>query len=69
MADENSDVLWGYSEIGEYLRLSSRQVKHEVHCGRIPTFLRGRLRGARRSTLNAWLAEREAEARKARPDA
>lgn len=64
MIDENSDVLWGYSEIGAHLRLSPRQVKHEVQQGRIPTFLRGRLRGARRSTLNAWLAEREAEARK-----
>lgn len=59
------DLLSGYAEIGGHLGVSERQAKHLAGSGSIPTF---KLPGsaivrARRSTLNAWLAEREAAAR------
>ena len=66
---DDSDLLSGYEDIGRHLRQTSRQAKHLAEIGAIPTF---KLPGssivrARRSTLNAWLAEREAAARAARP--
>lgn len=66
MSDEASDLLSGYAEIGAHLRLTERQAKHLAAVGALPTF---KLPGsatvrARRSTLNAWLAEREAAARR-----
>lgn len=60
------DLLSGYEEIGAFLRMSAQQAKHLARSGGLPTFrLGGRIVRARRSSLNAWLAEREAEARKA----
>lgn len=68
---ENSDLLSGHAEIGAHLRMTERQAKHLAAIQAIPTF---KLPGsnivrARRSTLNAWLAEREAAARGSRTDA
>lgn len=62
--EREPDLLSGYAEIGEHLGISERQAKHLAGCRSIPTF---KLPGsaivrARRSTLNAWLAAREAEA-------
>lgn len=63
--DQDSDMLSGHAAVGKHLRISQRQAKHLAAIGAIPTF---KLPGsnivrARRSTLNAWLAEREATAR------
>ena len=59
-----ADILHGYAEIGTYLRMSRRQAKYLAEARVLPTFtLAGRVVHARRSTLDAWLAEREAAAR------
>lgn len=69
MSDQdNSDLLQGYAAIGEHLRMSPDATKHRVKSERIPVFKMGRIVCARRSTLNAWLAEREATARRERAD-
>ncbi len=60
---ENSDLLQGYAAIGEHLHMSPGATKHRVKSESIPVFRMGRIVCARRSTLNAWLAEREAAAR------
>ena len=59
-----SDLLYGVPAIARFLRLRERQARHRIDNGTIPTF---RLDGticARESSLNAWLAEREAAARR-----
>jgi len=68
---QNPDFLYGAPAIAAALGLSTRQARHLSDTGAIPTFkLPGnKIICARRSTLNAWLAEREAEARKGKPDA
>lgn len=61
--ERHSDLLYGVPAIARFLRLRERQARHRIDNGTIPTF---RLDGticARESTLNAWLAEREAAAR------
>ncbi|MDB5596243.1 MAG: hypothetical protein JWM36_3204 [Hyphomicrobiales bacterium] len=65
MAYENdrSDLLSGYEEIGAYLGWTTRQAKHRAATGGLPTFKIGNIVCARRSSLDAWIAEREAEAR------
>ena len=66
--DEQADFLRGMQAVANYLRVSRRTAYQMAERDGLPTFkLAGKL-CARRSTLNAWLAEREAEARKARPD-
>ena len=57
---EHADLLTGYEAIGEYLNWKPRTVRHRVVQGEIPTFKVGRHCCARRSSLNAWLAEQEA---------
>lgn len=69
-ATETSDLLSGHAEIGGHLRMTERQAKHLAAIGAIPTF---KLPGsnivrARRTTLNAWLTEREAAAKEGRTD-
>ncbi|MBB2965095.1 DNA-binding protein [Methylobacterium sp. R2-1] len=63
MGDEqNSDLLQGYEAIGRHLHMSPDATKHRVKSEGIPVFRMGRIVCARRSTLNAWLVEREAAA-------
>ncbi|GLS48933.1 hypothetical protein [Methylobacterium gnaphalii] len=64
--DEKGDLLSGYEDIGKHLRQTPRQAKHLAEIGASPIF---KLPGssivrARRSTLDAWLADREAAARR-----
>ena len=59
-----SDLLYGLEAIGSYLRMTPRQAKHRALSGQLPTFKMGRNTCARRSTLNTWLAEQEAAARR-----
>lgn len=60
-----ADLLYGMPAIALHLGLKIPQARHLSDKGAIPTF---KLPGnkntcARRSSLNAWLAEREASAR------
>lgn len=59
---DSSDLLTGYAAIGAYLGWKTRTVQHLAERGELPIFKIGGKRCARRSTLNAWLAEREAAA-------
>ena len=56
------DLLYGMPAIAVHLGLKTPQARHLSDKGSIPTFKVGKLTCARRSTLNAWLAEREAAA-------
>lgn len=56
------DLLYGVPAIAAFLGIRGRQAKHRVSTGEIPTFRIGESICARRSTLNTWLAEREAAA-------
>ncbi len=58
----DSDLLYRVSSIAAFLGLSVRVAAHQVYQGEIPTFKMGRIVCARRSTLLAWLAAREADA-------
>ena len=46
--------------IAGFLQLPARAAQHRIDQGVIPTFRLGGSICARRSTLNAWLAEQEA---------
>ena len=64
--ERDNDLLYGAPSIATFLGIGERQAQHLADTRAIPTF---KLPGnktvcARRSTLNAWLAEREADARK-----
>lgn len=64
-SEPQSDLLYGVPAIAAHLGVSARQARHLGETGAIPTFkLPGnKIICARRSTLNAWLAEREALSR------
>lgn len=63
MSDE-SDLLNGYEEIARFLHWPPYTAKRRALDGLIPTFKVGRIVCARRSSLNTWLAEQEAKARR-----
>lgn len=58
----DSDVLYQVSAIAAFLGMPEKAARHRIATGEIPTFKIGRSICARRSTLNAWIAEREATA-------
>lgn len=66
--ERDNDLLYGAPAIAAFLGLGERQARHLSDTGAIPTFkLPGnKIICARRSTLSAWLAEREAKAAKGR---
>lgn len=55
------DLLFGAEAIADTLGLTRRQVYHAVACSHLPAFRIGATICARRSTLERWLDEREAE--------
>ena len=57
-----ADVLYGLPAIAKYLRLTVNQTKHLAR-RRLPVYRIGRKVCASRSTLAAWLATQEAEAK------
>ncbi len=57
-----ADLLHGTAEIANHLGLRRRQVEGMIARRTIPTFRLGKTVCARRSTLNAFIAEREADA-------
>lgn len=65
MHPEKADLLYGMPAIARHLGLKVPQARHLSDKGTIPTFKIGKLTCARRSTLEAWLAEQEAQARSA----
>ena len=61
-SDNNADVLHGFDAIGRHLGMTGEAARQRVRREKIPVVRSGRRVWIRRSTLNAWLAEREAEA-------
>jgi excisionase family DNA binding protein len=64
-ADERSELLHGVQDIAAYLGLTDRQVERHIARSGLPVFRLGRTVCARRSTLEAWLAELERQTRRA----
>ena len=64
MTTENRpDVLHGYKEIGEHVGMTERQAEHlRTNDPTFPTFKIGRKVCALRSKVDAWLADRAAQA-------
>ena len=60
---ESPDLLYGIDAIARHLGITPRQTKHRCATTDLPTFRMGRNVCARRSSLDRWLAEREAAAR------
>ncbi len=64
---ENSDLLYGVPAIAAFLGLRTKQARHRIAAGTIPSFRIGATICARRSSLATWLEECEARAAVARP--
>lgn len=62
-AEERGDLLYGAAPIADFLGMTEKQARHRIERGQVPTFRIGGTVCARRSTLNAWLAEQEAKAK------
>ena len=61
-ANDNSlaaDILKGADEIADFLGMDRRAIYFAVSKGRLPTFRIGSGVFARKSTLIAWISERE----------
>lgn len=58
-----TDVLT-YPEAAAYLRYSRRKLERLVKQGRVPSVLDDGRRTFRKSTLDAWMAKKEAESMK-----
>jgi hypothetical protein len=56
---EPADLLYGFEAIGEHLGITGRQAEHLASKGGLPTFRLGRRVAARKSSLAAWLSDRE----------
>lgn len=61
--DDKSDLLSGLEAIAGFLNVPRRRAKHWHEKGLLPTFKIIDIVCARRSSLAAWLAEREAAGR------
>jgi hypothetical protein len=64
---ENSDLLYGVPAIAAFLGLRTKQARHRISDGTIPSFRIGGTICARRSSLAAWLEECERRATVAHP--
>ncbi|TGV61543.1 DNA-binding protein [bacterium M00.F.Ca.ET.141.01.1.1] len=62
MNDNNPDLLMGADAIARSLGITRRQAYRLIYDGLLPSFKLGGTVSARRSSLTAWLAEREAAA-------
>jgi excisionase family DNA binding protein len=60
--DDAGLLLYGVPAIAKFLGLTERQVRHRVRDGELPTFKIGGTVCARRTSLVAWLADREVTA-------
>jgi hypothetical protein len=61
MDGENAhgDVVYGVAAIAKFLSAPKRAIQHQVTMKRLPVFRMGRSIAARKSTLSAWIADRE----------
>jgi hypothetical protein len=66
---DQTDLLYSYAAIGEYLGVTARQAEHLAAKANLPTFTLGRRVCARKSSLEAWLAKRESGPEASLPDA
>ena len=57
--DDQNDLLYGAKAIGAHLGMRWQQVYHRARSGEIPTFRIGDTICSRKSTLKAWLDEKE----------
>jgi hypothetical protein len=57
--DLSSDVVWGAEAIGEFLGMTRRQVYHAAYQEHLPIFRIGSTLACRKSTLMAFITERE----------
>lgn len=60
-----ADLLYGVPAIAKYLGIRDRQARHSCETGRIPTFRIGSIICARKSDVDAWIANLAAGTRKA----
>lgn len=67
-AHENrtADLIYTVAEIARFLGIRDRQARHLIDTAVIPTFKLGSIICARRSVIEAMLAEQEAEAARER---
>lgn len=63
----DSDLLYGMPAIARHLNIRTRQAHHLKEKGGLPIFDLAGVLCARRSTLNAWIADRERTAHAAGP--
>lgn len=67
MTAKDADLLSGLKAIGEYLNRTPEQVRHLIRTAGLPAFTLGeRNVSARKTSLDAWLADCEAKAREGR---
>jgi len=59
----SAGLLYGVPAIAAFLDMEEPQARHLCDNGTVPTFKIGRIVCARRSTIVAWLEEREAAGR------
>lgn len=57
--DLSSDVVWGAAAIAEYLGMTRRQVYHACYQEHLPIIRIGSTLACRKSTLMAFITERE----------
>jgi predicted DNA-binding transcriptional regulator AlpA len=60
---DRADLLYGVPEIAEFMGRSTAAVYHLARATDFPKFKLGGTVCARRSSINAWLADLEAKAR------
>lgn len=58
---DQADLLYGVPAIAAYLGLREKQARNRVDRGEVPTFKIGGTVCARRSRLDAWIGEQEAQ--------
>jgi len=56
------DLLYGARPIAEHLGITERQARYLIDQGTLPAWKEGKMICARRSSLNAWMDQREAAA-------
>ncbi len=66
LENDEADLLYGVPAIARFMKLKDRQVRHLIDRYGLPTFPLGAKIASRKSSLNAWLAERERQARAGR---
>lgn len=60
---DRTDLLHGVAAVSGYLGMTRAQIYHLHRAGKIPTFKIDKIVCARKATLEAWLADKEAQAK------